>query len=156
MTTRARRISTGVVAGVAGGLIASYVMELAMQPFQSKEKEEPATIKAASAVTESTAHHQLTRDEKKTAGPLVHYLMGGVSGAIYGAVAAIAPATTVGFGTLFGAVVWLLADEIAVPAFGLSKNPAEYPLKKHLTALASHLVYGATTDATRRAITAAI
>jgi uncharacterized membrane protein YagU involved in acid resistance len=120
------------------------------------DKGEPATVKAASAVSESTAHHKLTPNEKKIAGPLVHYLMGGVSGGIYGAAAAAVPASAVGFGTLFGAAVWLFADEIMVPVLGLSKKPNQVPFAKHAMALASHLVYGLATDGTRRAITAAL
>ena len=55
-----------------------------------------------------------------------------------------------GFGLPFGAAVWAIADETLVPLFGLSKPPIAYPLSKHLYSLAAHLVYGATTEATRR------
>ena len=40
--------------------------------------------------------------------------------------------------------------EAVVPALGLSKPPTEYPLSNHLYSLASHFVYGASTEATRR------
>ena len=52
----------------------------------------------------------------------------------------------------FGATVWLAADDITLPAVGLAEWPTEYPLSTHAYALASHLVYGLTTEAVRRAV----
>src|SRR5665213_4406239 len=126
MTTQTKRISKGVLAGIAGGLLASFIMDK-FQAFaskaggpQSSEEGEPATVKAASAIAESALNHQLSPDEKKAAGPVMHYLMGGLSGGLYGAVSAIVPTANAGAGTLFGAALWLLADEFAVPALGVS------------------------------------
>jgi putative membrane protein len=62
------------------------------------------------------------------------------------------PASAAAGGTLFGATLWLVADETVVPALGLSAPPSEYPLRTHVQALASHLVYGVTTDAVRRTV----
>ena len=41
----------------------------------------------------------------------------------------------------FGAALWAISDEVAVPALRLSKGPQAYPLRTHAMALASHLVY---------------
>ena len=59
-------------------------------------------------------------------------------------------------GLPFGAAFWLLADETAVPLLGLSKGPTEYPLSTYAYALASHLVYGLTAEAVRRAVRGAL
>ena len=72
------------------------------------------------------------------------------TGGLYGAIAELKPATTAGAGLPFGAAVWLIADEIIVPAFGLSKPPTEYPPSTHAYSIASHLVYGLTTEIVRR------
>jgi putative membrane protein len=157
----------GILAGAVGGLVASWVMNQ-FQAGVTKVKEkvgagesasegdqnegEDATVKTAERVSRGVFHHQLQEDEKKAAGPAVHYAMGAVSGGIYGAVAELAPVTTLGAGLPFGAAVWLAADEVAVPAFGLSKKPTEYPAAVHVQALASHLVYGLTTDLVRRGL----
>jgi hypothetical protein len=45
---------------------------------------------------------------------------------------------------------------VAVPALGLSKKPTESPAAVHAYALASHAVYGLTTDLVRRAVLRAI
>jgi putative membrane protein len=163
----------GLVAGVAGGLVASWVME-EFQALWSKleeslegseegggsegvegksqgvgEEQEPATVKAAEAISENVFDHELTKKEKDVAGPAVHYAMGAGSAALYGVMAEFVPEVTTGAGVPFGTAVWLLADEAAVPALGLSKGPAEYPLSKHVYALASHFVYGLTTEIVR-------
>jgi hypothetical protein len=39
-----------------------------------------------------------------------------------------------------------------VPLIGLSKGPAEYPLSTHIYSLASHFIYGFTTEAVRRTL----
>ena len=47
---------------------------------------------------------------------------------------------------------WLVVDEGAVPILGLSKGPTQYPLSTHVYALASHFVYGLTTELVRRVV----
>jgi uncharacterized protein DUF1440 len=167
----------GLAAGMIGGLVASWVMEefqyawtevsKSMQEkganksscanneeqSQSREAEqEPATVKAAEAVSEKIFGHQLAKDEKKLAGDAVHYVTGGASGAIYGAAAELIPEVTAGAGIPFGTAVWLIVDEGAVPLLGLSKAPTAYPVSTHVYALASHFVYGITTEVVRRGL----
>jgi len=52
----------------------------------------------------------------------------------------------------YGAAIFVGADEIAVPAFGLSKPPREYPASAHIYGLASHFVYGLNLEMARRSI----
>ena len=82
----------------------------------------------------------------------MHYAFGASTGAVYGAMAELAPGVTAGSGLMFGAAVWVVADEAIVPALGLSKPPTEYPLSVHAYALSAHLVYGLTAEITRRAV----
>jgi hypothetical protein len=63
-----------------------------------------------------------------------------------------APGTISRCATLYGATLWATADEVAVPALGLSEPASEYPAAIHLQALASHLVYGVATWEAVRAI----
>ena len=156
----------GAVAGIIGGLIASFVMDefqqlvtkvaketgLADDKGSKKGEDEPSTVKAAEAVSEAVFDHKLTNSEKEPAGAAVHYAIGATSGFIYGIAAEMLPVATVGLGLPFGAAVWVAADDVAVPALGLSKPLTEYPLSTHAYALSSHLVYGLTTDLVRRAV----
>ncbi|MEA2603526.1 MAG: putative rane protein [Acidobacteriota bacterium] len=126
------------------------------QQGNGKEQEEDATVKTAEAISEGLFHHELTRDEKKVAGPAVHYGFGILTGAIYGALAELNPAVTRGAGLPFGTAVWLGADEVAVPAFRLSGPPLSTPPSVHARALAAHLVYGLATETARRLVRRAL
>jgi putative membrane protein len=161
-----RAIWRGVVAGVAGGAVAAWTMtqfQGAMtrmlerrdghgQQSRQDGEPEPATEKAAAALTEPVIERKLTHGEKKQAGPIVHYAFGSAIGAAYGATAEAAPVAAAGRGLLFGSALWFGADEVAVPALGLSKPPLDYPPSTHLNALAAHLVYGLTADTVRRLV----
>jgi len=154
------RIGKGAVAGLVGGLAAAW----AMNEFQSlvsqaaarheprdnsqhKPTHEPATVKVAETLSRDVFGHPLSRPEKKLAGPAVHYGYGALIGGVYGALAEEIPAITAGFGTAYGSAAFLLGDELAVPALGLSPPPAEFPVSKHAEALAAHLLYGAVLNA---------
>ena len=154
----------GIIAGAIGGLVASYVMneyqaltekllpaDDGKNKSQSK-KDEPATVKAAKVISENVLDHKLKKSEKDPAGEAMHYLMGGVSGAIYGATAELTGVTTMGAGLPFGSTVWAIADEVVVPALGLGKSPTDTPLSMQASALTSHWVYGLTAEIVRRAV----
>lgn len=161
-------IMKGLLAGVAGGLLASFLMEqfqaawsAASEAMSSSKKRggrkpDPTTVKAANLVSEKITGRKIPADYKSIAGEAVHYGIGASSAAVYGVLAEVAPIVTIGDGTGFGTGVWLLADELAVPASGLSKPAKEIPLTTHVYALASHLVYGWITETVRRAIRRAL
>jgi uncharacterized membrane protein YagU involved in acid resistance len=127
--------------------------------LQAEGKDEPqddATERLANAISVAVFQHELTEQEKELAGTALHYAMGTTSGALYGAVAELVPQATAGAGLPYGMAVWLIADEGIVPAAGLSKTPAEYPLWIHVYSLSTHLVYGLTTELVRRAVRKAL
>jgi len=180
MRDREGNVWKGLVAGLAGGLVASWTMNQfqaawtriqegtekphgaqSMQPSEGSQgnqsqdanpEDDDATVKTAKVISREVLGHELQESEKKSAGAAVHYAFGTVSGGLYGALAELTPQVTIGAGVPFGAAFWLLADEISVPLLGLSKGPTEYPVSTHAYALASHLVYGATAELSRRAI----
>jgi hypothetical protein len=114
--------------------------------------DEPASSQVASLTSEALLGRPLDEPERQQAGPLFHYAFGALAGAVYGAAAETRPGTTTGAGAPFGAAVWLAADEIGLPAAGLARNPATYPLSRHAAALGSHIVFGVTVEAVRRAL----
>lgn len=169
----------GMVAGLAGGLVASWTMNQfqaawtriaegmekphgaqAMKPSEGSQGEqnqdsaddENATVKTAEAISKGVFGHELQEREKEPAGAAVHYAFGTLSGGMYGALAEVTPQVTTAAGLPFGAGFWLLADEISVPLLGLAKGPTEYPISTHAYSLASHLVYGMTAELSRRAL----
>jgi putative membrane protein len=118
----------------------------------SEEEDDNAAERIASLISEEVFNQQLSESQKHAGGAIAHYAMGLASGGIYGAAAELLPEVTIGAGLPFGAAVWVVADEGIVPALGLSKSPAEYPLSKHAYAFASHLVYGLSTELVRNAV----
>ncbi|HEV7398182.1 MAG TPA: DUF1440 domain-containing protein [Pyrinomonadaceae bacterium] len=110
------------------------------------DPDDDAAERTANLVAVGLLDRRLSESEKDIGGTIFHYAFGATSGALYGAVSELVPAARVGWGLPFGFAVWLIADEGVVPALGLSKSPAEYPIKTHAYALASHLVYGLATD----------
>jgi hypothetical protein len=164
-----KEVWKGAVAGMAGGLAASWVMNQfqtawskaaeviksngpqgSQQP--SGDSEDDATMKMANKLAAPVLRRELTKGEKETAGPIVHYTFGALAGGVYGAAVEVVPGLRTGFGLPYGTAVFVGADEMAVPALGLSKPAAKYPVSTHVNALASHLVYGATLELVRRGV----
>ena len=163
-------LGRGIVAGIAAGLVASWIMNefmenlgpqiqkavqgeqanSAQQQSQDGEKPDDATMKTADAVVSAvTGGQHLSREGKEKGGPIVHYTFGALMGGVYGAIAEELPVTTAGFGTAFGAALFTGADLVAVPALNLSGSSGDQPVSSLATPFAAHLVYGATTEAVR-------
>ena len=113
---------------------------------QNSEDTEDATMKTADRISQALQGRHLTKDEKKKAGPVVHYAFGALMGAVYGASVEVNPSANVLAGIPFGAILFAAADEVAFPVLGLSDKPAAYPLSAHVYGLVSHAVYGVTTE----------
>jgi len=167
---RKPNIGKALLVGLVGGLAASWTMNrfqdvwLAVKsPDGSNEKEtergetdaltedqDDTTVRAASAVSERLLDHKLTPEEKKIAGPAVHYAIGAAGGIAYCVASEFFPKVARGLGLPYGTAFWLVVDEAMVPLLRLSKGPTAYPPSTHIYALASHLVFGATIEGARR------
>jgi hypothetical protein len=123
-----------------------------LQQRGSEEESDNAAVRVASTISEHVFHRRLKEHEKEIAGAATHYAMSVASGGIYGAMAERYPGASIAAGLPFGAAIWLVVDEVVVPALGLSKKPTEYPPSIHAYALASHLVYGLATEMGRRVV----
>ena len=73
----------------------------------------------------------MSPSRKLLAGDAVHYTTGALIGAVYGLLAGLAPIITVGRGTLLGAAVFALGDELAVPALEFGPRASEAPMQAH-------------------------
>jgi hypothetical protein len=160
---RRGNVAEGLIAGLAGGLAASWIMhqfQFLWTSFSGASsitcgaatEDDTVPEKAASAVSRKLLRRELMEREKRAAGLLVHYAFGTAVGGLYGAAAEKRPQVTAASGLPFGVVFWLIADETAVPLLGLSKPADRYPVSVHLYALVSHLVFGATAELVRRTL----
>lgn len=176
---RRREPAKGVLAGLVGGLIGTIVMtefqnvwrkaskalkgnsggqdeQKSESQSEAQAEKEDATMKAA-RILGGLAGRKLSHEQKKKAGPIVHYSFGTLQGAVYGAVTEFTnDSGGLLSGLLFGTSLFVVADEITVPALGLSGKPTESPLSSHLCGLAAHLVYGVSAEIARRGLRAAL
>ncbi len=163
------RLLSGIAAGVAGGLFASWVMNAFMaganghrdedqhQAAHGQEPKEDATMKTADAIVSTvTGGRHLSFEQRQKGGPIVHYAFGAIMGGVYGALAECSPAVTAGFGTAFAGALFAGADLVAVPALKLSGSAAEAPASTLVTPFAAHLVYGVATEGVRRLVRAVL
>jgi putative membrane protein len=157
--SRKNKVYKGLIAGSIGGLAASWIMtrfqSVLSRAVQGKSNPhegqgEDATVKTARKISSGVLNHELSPEEKKTAGPLVHYAYGTGIGALYGGLAQKYKTTKAGFGSAYGAAAWALGDEVAVPALGLGKKPTEAPVTQQVQMLAAHVVYGVALEGVRR------
>jgi len=148
--------ATGTMCGLAAGAMmtaASAALRVVTQRVAPGEPERaeaatsqrPATVQAAQALL-----GPLPEEQRPAAGSIAHYAMAGATGAVYGMLSARAPGVRAGRGLAFGVALWLLADEIAVPALRFGSFRA--PIGAHLRGLYAHLVYGATLEGLMRLV----
>ena len=107
-----------------------------MQECGLDDESDNAAERSANIVAAKVFNHRLSKSGKHAGGEVAHYVFGAATGAVYGAAAELLPEVSIGVGLPFGAAVWLAADEIVVPALGLSKSAAEYPVSEHAYSLA--------------------
>jgi uncharacterized membrane protein YagU involved in acid resistance len=169
-----RGVITGVAAGIAATLIMDQFQKLSaagqkaaekqlklgqgesswqiaheqVQKEQQAAQQEGSTEIVARKIAEAAGTH-LDREDKKTAGQAVHYTFGTLMGVVYGVSAELLPEITTGAGTGFGTLLFLAADEVAVPAFQLAPSPIDTQPTDHLQHWAAHVVYGASLELVR-------
>ena len=178
MISRKPSVVRGLLVGAAAGIAATLVMDqfqklsAAGQKQLEKQKKladgesnwqiaheqaiEEQKQASAEGSTEIVARHiaeatgnQIPPEKKKQAGNAVHYTFGTVMGVVYGLTTEFLPDASSGAGTAFGTILFLGADEIAVPALRLSPPPTDTAPTDHLQHWAAHVVYGGTLELVR-------
>lgn len=88
----------------------------------------------------------LTGSKRDEAGMAVHYSLGILPGALYGALSTQVEAIGAGRGLVYGAALFVMQDELANTALHIAGPPSGYPWQAHARGLVAHLVYGCVTD----------
>jgi hypothetical protein len=89
---------------------------------------------------------ELASPKQNPAGLAVHYSLGILPGALYGALRSRVDYLGAGRGLLFGLGLFVVEDELANPLLGTAAPPGRYPWQAHARGLVAHLVYGLVTD----------
>ncbi|HUD27341.1 MAG TPA: DUF1440 domain-containing protein [Novosphingobium sp.] len=149
--------SRGAAAGAVAGFAASAVMNgfqsLVTPLFQpSGAGGPPATEVAAQRASLLASGQRLGDGDRQAGGNAVHYVVGTLTGGLYGALAEVRPGVTRWHGLALGLAAATLVDQIAVPLAGLARPPWRYTLRTHLYGYASHLVFGFVTESVRKVL----
>jgi hypothetical protein len=149
-----RKIAVGAVAGLAGAQ--------AMQWFRARWNaahavesgvfglDREADVKSVQKLSRMCCGRDIEEDRAERIALAFHYLYGAAAGSVYAVLADRVPRVRTGFGTVFGAVIWLFGDEIPIAALRVS-DPRKKTAASHASALAVHLLFGAVTEGTRLA-----
>ena len=117
-----------------------------------RKEGEPATETVGRLSYEKIMKREPSEQRRGQLGQAVHWGYGMAMGALFGVLERRMPGNDMGAGLGYGAALWLLGDELAVPLLGLSEGPTAHPPRVHAQALGAHLVYGLTTGAALRAL----
>lgn len=143
---------------IAGG-IATWLMDLVttgLLQSQSEEttaREEAARPNGKGALdnlidrVEATTRLALDPQQRSLALQVVHFGLGIVPGALYGALRGRVPVLGARRGLAYGVLLWALNDEYLNTALGLAGPFEAYPLRTHWRGFVGHVVLGAATDA---------
>ncbi|MBW3631129.1 MAG: DUF1440 domain-containing protein [Gemmatimonadetes bacterium] len=155
---------TDMIKGAVAGAVGVWVMDKVgsymwnhedLQARQQEREARPGGLDPAHAMANRAAEvmgTELTPRQPHPAGVAVHYGLGVMPGALYGALHKRVGGVGAAGGLAYGLGLFLLQDEGLNPIIGTSGKPREYPTQAHWRGLVSHLVLGAVTDATVRAL----
>ena len=141
----------GAAATAAMGPLTTYLQNHAPEPAKREETATserlgaPPTVKVAEKAADAVGT-SLPEGRRSLAGNVVHYGFGTFWGAALGALAARWRTLPPGTGVALGILLWMTADEAALPALGLSGKHDEYPRETHVRGLAGHVLYGVVLD----------
>lgn len=158
-----QRVITDLIDGAIAGAVATWVMGKATtylyerENKAAREREDRAREgKTAYGVAAEKAARltgtDLSDSERKMYGSAIHWALGIGAGALYGVLRPRLENAALARGLAFGSTFWLLMDEGAVYALGLTPGPGAFPWQTHARGLAGHLTFGAVADATLNAL----
>lgn len=140
-------LGKGLIAGLAGGLVATAAKSLAERVYPPRTHGEP---EPPAVLSEKLAGHPLSGATKTLATESIHWTFGAAAGAAYGALAEFYPAATARDGANFGIALMALTHEGALPALGLSAQPADQTTREKSSEMVTHVVFGIVAETVRR------
>jgi len=157
-------LAAGALRGLIAGTLGVWLMDRVggflyrREGPAARERERAARVEGkdpahvAAGKLAAAVGVDLSPGQPHPAGIAVHYALGAVPGALYGALRTRAEGLGAGRGLLYGLALFLVNDEVLAPALGLASGPAAYPWQAHARGLVAHLALGVATDATLDAL----
>ena len=148
-----KSLAKGILAGLIGGIVATAAKTLAEKVYPPRTHGEP---EPPDVLAEKIAGHDLSPTQKAVASETIHWTFGAAIGAAYGGLAEFYPAATARDGANFGMTLMALTHEGALPAMGLSAEPAEQSNREKASEMATHVIFGFVTESVRRLVRKAL
>lgn len=151
---------TDIAWGLAAGAAATYVMDQVsslgykLEDEGTRKYEEdlrhneyPPDVLVRKLAT-ACCGAEPDQETKQKLATRIHWGYGTFWGGVFGALRDRVPLFGAACGLAFGAGLWLIGDEILMPAMGLTPPSREFPWQNHARAAANHLAYGGTLGVT--------
>ena len=137
----------GLLAGLIGGVVATAAKSMAERVYPPRTHGEP---EPPDVLADKIAGHHLTGTTRTLATEGIHWGFGAATGAAYGVLAEFYPAATAREGANFGMTLMALTHEGALPALGLSADPADQTSREKSSEMVTHVVFGIVAETVRR------
>jgi hypothetical protein len=146
------------LAPLAGGLLASFAMDLVQDGFtalfergrpEGDLDEEVEGIAGVIRVLSAAFPGVFPARHEHAQARALHYAFGVAFAAAYVAGARRAPWLAAGRGAAFGTGLFLVSDRVLIPALKLGRPWARYSRAERANALLSHVAYGMVLELTR-------
>jgi hypothetical protein len=148
----ASKFACGAFAGLAGAA-AMHGFRLAWEAAIRRQPEhaifgfdEEADVNSSRVLCRILLRRTISRSAARKTGIALHYLYAAMIGGCYFVLASRKPQLRSASGTAFGAVLWLVADEIPITLSRIS-DPFNKSAASHAAALSAHLLFGAVVEA---------
>jgi len=146
-----RSLAKGLAAGLIGGLAGAIAMTFAERAFPARLRTQTGSESHEPEPPELAGEPSRALVPATTAAPTtIHWSLGALAGAAYGALAEFVPAATAREGATFGITLGTLVQEGAVPAIGVVARARNQTAPPSAAELTSHVVFGITTEWVRR------
>ncbi|MBV9939125.1 MAG: hypothetical protein JO150_11525 [Acidobacteriaceae bacterium] len=145
--------------GATAGIVAAFAMQQFVSLWHSTKGrklqdgafglDREADINAAQGLWQFFFRKNLTEREAIMVARVMHYGYSAAASAGYAVSVGKNPGFRAGFGTVYGAVLWLVGDEIAITLMRLS-DPRSKTKASHAVAFTAHLIFGSVAELSRR------
>jgi hypothetical protein len=164
-------LTGGLIAGAIAGLFATWVLDRYQEGALSATRRAEQSSTAGSTFSRRQAEHiqsyhrvhrnaaqslarlvgkRLDSKQEQMAGLSMHYAVGTLAGAVYGAASEWVPMVRSGYGTGFSSLLFLGGPEPLLPWLDRGRAQGKVAPDMKVSGLSSQLVFGAVLETTRR------
>lgn len=144
-----KNLAKGLIAGLVAGIVATAAKTFAEKLYPPRTHGEP---EPPAVLADKIAGHFMSGNSKEIASETIHWAFGAAAGAAYGALTEFYPAAAARQGANFGITLMALTHEGALPALGLSSEPADQTTREKSSEMATHMVFGIVAETVRRVV----